>query len=179
MKKMLTNKRFLVVLLLVVLGGAVSAYYFTGDDSEIEAELKMIRKELKTLRNLNKDVIPEVYDLDMRERPEKLGDIDVEYYIQEMQPNYKWDTAKIILHDRTKAYTINTKLVPDAILWQNYKIIMDYPEYTAMAYFDGGTVSFFPSGEIHINAFGDYGHLLFESKEEGKKEKRRIRDRSL
>jgi hypothetical protein len=134
------------------------------DEDEIGEMLAVIRNELEALRALNADVVPEVYELDFNERPERIGDIEVEYVLTEWG-SHKWESSVIVLPNPQDSYTINTVTEPNIVPQQQYKITMDYGHFTAMAYSDNGIVTFFPSGEIRINGIRKQGSLLFEAED--------------
>jgi len=130
------------------------------------------RVELRRIANMNKKVIPEVYDFIYDEYPENVGNARVEYVL----PSEGREYAEIFLPDAQKAYTVNF-----AKTTHRCRIIMDYAEYTATVeltthYLSTYTaVSFYLSGEIRVSSDVDINpRIYFESKSDSIQPKMRL-----
>jgi len=110
------------------------------------------KAEFEKIMNMNNDIIPEIYNFDMSERPEEIGDIKIEYEEKE-QSAKKWDIAKVFLSDANKAYIINTVLESNKEPEQQCYIIMDHPDYEILAAVNGNSaINLFPSGEVRVSS---------------------------
>jgi len=135
--------------------------------AEFERKMAEEKAEIEKIMNMNNDVTPETYDFDMSKKPEEIGDIKIEYVMDEEGSLYMGlaEIAYMNLPDASRAYKINMVMQPNVEWEQKCRIVMDHPDYEILVIvYSDCTVNIFPSGEIRVSSDNEMQNIFVKYK---------------